>query len=287
MKFRKNCPLLTIRAVSMALLLPAALLLSAPSATAGNFTEEELEAACKGIERCARNRTHVQVQYQDFRQGVENGRGDLLAAALLRTAERYDGSDDPDKRACVDFALDWLDEFGDTNALPFLARRLERPGISNRHMTVASYVRIAAAKGATNEFERMVLHLTETGREGLRGELIGEMLGTVRMREGLREFHRSRGEPAPEWPGIRPACAFLERCYETEAAPGRMAELDAFVLERDPSWRTSPHRLEGARRMVRLHPDSEAARSLLSAVAAEPANETNGSPSVLKPPPPF
>ena len=101
------------------------------------------------------------------------------------------------------------------------------------------------------------------------------------MRESLREFHRSRGEPAPEWPGIRPACAFLERCYETEASPGRMAELDAFVLERDPSWRTSPRRLEGARRMVRLHPDSEAARSLLSAVDAD------SGPSGLKPTPPF
>ena len=267
MKSGNHVPCRTIRALAAALLLPASLLLSAPAATAGHFTDEELEAQCKMIEWCAHNRVHMEVQYQGFRQTVESGGGNLLGAALLRTAERYDGSDDPDERACVDFALDWLDEFGDTNALPFLARRLERPGISNRHMTVASYVRIAAAKGATNEFDRMVLHLTETGREGLRGELIGEMLGTVRMREGLREFHRSRGEPAPEWPGIRPACAFLERCYETEASPGRMAELDAFVLERDPSWRTSPRRLEGARRMVRLHPDSEAARSLLSAVA--------------------
>lgn len=66
-------------------------------------------------------------------------------------------------------------------------------------------------------------------------------------------------------PVREPVCGFLADCYATEDDPARFEFLDGFVRARLPEWETSAGRLEGARRMLRLHPDSKAAADILQA----------------------
>lgn len=263
---------------------------------------ERLGQLCEMVEFYADNGfRNMERQYSAFKGYVDRGEGDILADALLRVARENVAATNETQLWRSEFALTWLDEFGGTNALPFLLdamkwdrsrgvppwedQSIARPtrGLHGvcRHMTIASFFRIANRKNATNALRGAAAMLADERWEWMRGDIYFESTQTVQLHEysDRLKVEKSGGGYVNLRPAREPICAFfLADCYENETDPGRFAYLDGFIRSRLPEWRTSDRRLRGAQRMLRLHPESKEAsgivRSVQDACAAQPPDNS-------------
>ena len=306
----------------------ATLFLAAGAAFAGEADErpddgKRLRELCEMVEFYADGGfRNMERQYSSFKGYVDRGEGDVLADALLRVARENAGATNQTQLWRSEFALTWLDEFGGTNALPFLLeamkwdrsrgappwedRRIPRTtrGLHGtcRHMTVASFFRIANRKNATNALHDAAAMLADERWEWMRSELYFESTQTIRLHESSDRLKvaKAGGGVVNLRPAREPICVFLADCYENETDPGRFAYLDGFIRSKLPEWKTSARRLQGAQRMLRLHPESREAsdvvRSVQDARAAQPpggtapvqpgdASDTETIPPYVPPPP--
>ena len=245
--------------------------------------------------------SNMSAQYGAFKGYVDRGEGEVLANSLLRQARENAGSTNETQKERFEFAVTWLDEFGGTNALPFLLeamkwdrsrgappwedRRIPRTtrGLHGtcRHMTVASFFRIANRKNATNALHAAAEMLADERWSWMRNELYYESTQTVLLHEASDRLKVAKaGGGVVNLRAVRePICGFLAECYENETAPERFAFLDGFIRSKLPEWKSSERRLQGAERMLRLHPESKAAsgivRSVQDARNAQPAGGTS------------
>ncbi len=287
--------------------LAAVLLLAAGAAFAGEAgadtdarrpdAEERLGQLCEMVEFYADSGfRNMECQYGSFKGYVDRGEGDILADALLRVARENASATNETQLWRSEFALTWLDEFGETNALPFLLEAMKwdlSRGVppwddlsipspirglhkSCRHMTIASFFRIANRKNATNALHEAAAMLADEKWDWMRQRLYFESTQTVQLHESSDrlEVAKAGGGVVNLRPVREPICVFLADCYENETDPGRFAYLDGFIRSKLPEWKTSDRRLRGAQRMLRLHPESKEAsgivRSVQDARAAQP-----------------
>ncbi len=287
----------------------AILLLAAGGAFAGEAgadarpdDAERLGQLCEMVEFYADSGfRNMESQYGAFKGYVDRGEGDLLANALLRVARENVAATNQTQLWRSEFALTWLDEFGGTNALPFLleAMKWDRSrgvppwddllipsptrGLHKvcRHMTIASFFRIANRMNATNALHEAAAMLADEKWEWMRQRLYFESTQTIQLLEATArlEVAKAGGGTVNLRPARELICAiFLADCYENETDPGRFAYLDGFIRSKLPEWKTSARRLQGAQRMLRLHPESREAsdvvRSVQDARAAQPPGGT-------------
>lgn len=229
--------------------------------------------------------SNMSAQYGAFKRYVDSGEGEGLANALLRQARENAGSTNETQKARFEFAVTWLDEFGGTNALPFLLEEMKREeykGLypkrtpNSRHMTVSSFFRIAHRWGATNALHAAAAMLADEKWSWMRRELYSEARQTVNLYEA--SARNAVGKKGGGVVNLRPAretiCVFMTDCYENETNPAYLSGLDGFLRSKLPEWKTSERRLQGARRMLGMDPDSKEAsdivRSVQNARAAQP-----------------
>lgn len=272
----------------------ALLLFAAGSACADvpagkSYTPERFERTFRSLEESADARfMHMGPQHGMLKSHGKAGNGELVADALLRLAMENAGPTNRTQEIRFEFAVTWLDEFGGTNALPFLLEEMKQErfrGLSlaqlsvARHMTVASFFRIANRENATDALRAAAEMLADEKWGWMRNECYYESTQTVALHEAC-----SRSSVAKAGGGVvnlrpvrEPICGFLADCYESETDPGRFAFLDGFIRSKLGEWKTSERRLAGARRMLGLHPESKAAadvvRSVQEARAAAPRNQ--------------
>lgn len=264
-----------------AALLPAAESSFAADSEKMAYTPERFREIVARFEETADSRFRdMGPQYFMFKGLVDRGEGDLAADALLHVARENVGATNEMAAVRFHFAVTWLDEFGGTNALPFLLEetmrkrtpnsddRLEGLSITARHMTIASFFRIANRKNATGALREAAGLLSDGKREWLRGELYYESTQTVLLHESsARSAVAERGGGVVNLRSVRePICGFLADCYGGETDSGRLAFLDGFIRERLPEWETSERRMAGAERMLRLHPESKEAAAIVRSV---------------------
>ena len=229
--------------------------------------------------------SNMSAQYGAFKGYVDRGEGEVLANSLLRQARENAGSTNETQKERFEFAVTWLDEFGGTNALPFLLEEMKREeykGLyprrtpNSRHMTVSAFFRIAHRWGATNALHDAAAMLVDEKWSWMRRELYSEARQTVDLYES--SARNAVGKKGGGVVNLRPAretiCVFMMDCYETETNPAYLSGLDGFLRSKLPEWKTSERRLQGAQRMLRLNPDSKEAsgivRSVQDARAAQP-----------------
>ena len=229
--------------------------------------------------------SNMSAQHGAFKSYVDRGEGETLANSLLRQAQENAGSTNETQKERFEFAVTWLDEFGETNALPFLLEEMKREEYKglwprrtpdSRHMTVASFFRIAHRKGATNALHAAAAMLADEKWSWMRRELYDEARQTVDLYEW--SARNAVGKKGGGVVNLRPAretiCVFMMDCYETETNPAYLSGLDGFLRSKLPEWKTSERRLQGAQRMLRMNPDSKEAsgivRSVQDARAAQP-----------------
>ena len=229
--------------------------------------------------------SNMSAQHGAFKGYVDRGEGETLANSLLRQAQENAGSTNETQKERFEFAVTWLDEFGETNALPFLLEEMKREEYKglwprrtpdSRHMTVASFFRIAHRKGATNALHAAAAMLADEKWSWMRRELYDEARQTVDLYEC--SARNAVGKKGGGVVNLRPAretiCVFMMDCYENETNSAYLSGLDGFLRSKLPEWKTSERRLQGAQRMLRLNPDSKEAsdivRSVQDARAAQP-----------------
>ena len=229
--------------------------------------------------------SNMSAQHGAFKSYVDRGEGETLANSLLRQAQENAGSTNETQKERFEFAVTWLDEFGETNALPFLLEEMKREEYKglwprrtpdSRHMTVASFFRIAHRKGATNALHAAAAMLADEKWSWMRRELYDEARQTVDLYEC--SARNAVGKKGGGVVNLRPAretiCVFMMDCYENETNSAYLSGLDGFLRSKLPEWKTSERRLQGAQRMLRLNPDSKEAsdivRSVQDARAAQP-----------------
>jgi len=275
--------------------LAATILLVAGTACAGGSDDASdagklLGKLCRMVEYYADSGfMHMAPQYAAFKRCVDQGEGETLADALLHVARENAGSTNETQKARFAFAVTWIDEFGGTNALPFLLEEMKREEFrgrnsgqipSSRHMTVASFFRIANRKNATEALHAAAEMLADERWSWMRNELYYESTQTVLLHEASDRLKVAKaGGGVVNLRAVRePICGFLAECYENETAPERFAFLDGFIRSKLPEWKSSERRLQGAQRMLRLHPESKAVsgviRSVQDARNAQPAGGT-------------
>ena len=229
--------------------------------------------------------SNMSAQHGAFKSYVDRGEGETLANSILRQAQENAGSTNETQKERFEFAVTWLDEFGETNALPFLLEEMKREEYKglwprrtpdSRHMTVASFFRIAHRKGATNALHAAAAMLADEKWSWMRRELYDEARQTVDLYEC--SARNAVGKKGGGVVNLRPAretiCVFMMDCYENETDPAYLSGLDGFLRSKLPEWKTSERRLQGAQRMLRMNPDSKEAsgivRSVQDARAAQP-----------------
>ena len=261
-----------------AALLFAAGLACADGPAGKSYTPERFERTFRLLEESADVRLmHMGPQHGMLKSFVDSGNGELVADALLRLAAENAGSTNPTQRARFEFAVTWLDEFGGTNALPFLLGEMKREqyrglGLAQlseaRHMTVASFFRIANRERATDALHAAAEMLADEEWAWMRNECYYESTRSVALHEACsRSAVAKAGGGVVNLRSVRePICGFLAECYESETDPERFAYLDGFIRSKLSEWKTSERRLAGARRMLRLHPESKAAADVVRSV---------------------
>ena len=297
--------------------LAAALLLAAGAAFAGESgadvdadarpdRAERLDQLCEMVEFYADNGFRsMGRQYGSFKGYVDRGEGEILADALLRVAQENIAATNETQLWRLEFSATWLDEFGGTNALPFLLeamkwdlsqgvppwrdRSIPSPtrGLHGacRHMIVASFFRIANRKNATNALHAAAATLADERWEWMRDELYVESTQTIRLHESSDRLKvaKAGGGVVNLRPVREPICVFLADCYENETDPGRFAYLDGCIRSKLPEWKTSDRRLRGAQRMLRLHPESKEASGIVRSVQDARAAQPPDGPAPVQP----
>ena len=203
--------------------------------------------------------SNMSAQHGAFKGYVDRGEGEVLANSLLRQAQENAGSTNETQKERFEFAVTWLDEFGGTNALPFLLEEMKREEYkgcyprrtpNSRHMTVSSFFRIAHRWGATNALHAAAEMLTDEKWSWMRRELYSEARQTVNLYESSARIAVGKTNPA------------------------YLSGLDGFLRSKLPEWKTSERRLQGAQRMLRMNPDSKEASGIVHSVqdarAAQP-----------------
>ena len=221
--------------------------------------------------------SNMSAQYGAFQKYVDRGEGEILADALLRQARENAGSTNETQRFRFEFAVTWLDEFGETNALPFLLEEMKREeykGLyprntpNSRHMTVSSFFRIAHRQGATNALHAAAAMLADEKWSWMRRELYSEARQVVNLYESSARtaVQKTGGGVVNLRPARETICVFMMDCYENETNPGYLSGLDGFLRSKLPEWKTSERRLRGAQRMLRLNPESKEASGIIRSV---------------------
>lgn len=228
-------------------------------------------------------------QYNAFKGYVDRGEGETLANALLREAQENAAGTNETQRARFQFAVAWLDDFGRTNALPFLLERMKREDFKGlavdempdeRRRPVECFFRIANRNKATDALHAAAEMLSDARWSWMRDELYRAATQILELHEASDRLKVAKaGGGVVNLRAVRePICGFLAECYENETAPERFAFLDGFIRSKLPEWKSSERRLQGAERMLRLHPESKAAsgvvRSVQDARNAQPAGGT-------------
>lgn len=238
--------------------------------------------------------SNMSAQHGAFKSYVDRGEGETLANSLLRQAQENAGSTNETQKARFEFAVTWLDEFGETNALPFLLEEMKREEYKglwprrtpdSRHMTVASFFRIAHRKGATNALHAAAAMLADEKWSWMRRELYDEARQTVDLYEW--SARNAVGKKGGGVVNLRPAretiCVFMMDCYENETNPAYLSGLDGFLRSKLPEWKTSERRLQGAQRMLRLRPESKEASGIIRSVQDARATQPRGGAAPVQP----
>lgn len=220
---------------------------------------------------------NMPAQHGEFKGYVDRGEGETLADALLLVARENAGSTNETQKTRFEFAVTWLDEFGGTNAIPFLLEEMKREEYKglwprrtpdSRHMTVASFFRIAHRKGATNALHAAAAMLADEKWSWMRRELYDEARQTVDLYEYSARIpvQKKGGGVVNLRPARETICVFMMDCYENETNPAYLSGLDGFLRSKLPEWKTSERRLQGAQRMLRLQPESKEASGIIRSV---------------------
>ena len=220
---------------------------------------------------------NVPAQHGAFQSYVHRGEGDTLAEAMLRVARENAGSTNEQGKARFEFAVTWLDEFGSTNALPFLLEEMKREeykGLSprktpqSRHATVYAFFEIAHRTAATNALHAAAATMADERWSWMRRELYSCVRLKVANLESAARFavQKNGGGVVNLRPARETLCIFMMDCYENETDPGYLSGLDGFLRSKLPEWKTSERRLGGARRFLRDHPESKEAAGIVRSV---------------------